>query len=60
MLVFDTSAGAAKAVAVALKSAAWPEVRGDSGGGRHALRRYGQRLRQPPSAAAAEEDRQDV
>jgi transcriptional regulator of arginine metabolism len=28
MLVFDTSAGMAKAVAVALKSAAWPEVRG--------------------------------
>ena len=28
MLVFDTSPGMAKAVAVALKSAAWPEVRG--------------------------------
>lgn len=28
MLVFDTSPGTAKAVAVALKSAAWPEVRG--------------------------------
>lgn len=28
MLVFDTTAGMAKAVAVALKSAAWPEVRG--------------------------------
>lgn len=28
MLVFDTSAGAAKAVAVALRSVAWPEVRG--------------------------------
>jgi transcriptional regulator of arginine metabolism len=28
MLVFDTNAGMAKAVAVALKSAAWPEVRG--------------------------------
>ncbi len=28
MLVFDTTAGTAKAVAVALKSAAWPEVRG--------------------------------
>jgi transcriptional regulator of arginine metabolism len=28
MLVFDTSPGAAKAVAVALKNAAWPEVRG--------------------------------
>jgi arginine repressor len=28
MLVFDTSPGLAKAVAVALKSAAWPEVRG--------------------------------
>ena len=28
MLVFDTSAGMAKAVAVALKSASWPEVRG--------------------------------
>jgi transcriptional regulator of arginine metabolism len=28
MLVFDTTAGMAKAVAVAVKSAAWPEVRG--------------------------------
>jgi transcriptional regulator of arginine metabolism len=28
MLVFDTSPGTAKAVSVALKSAAWPEVRG--------------------------------
>jgi transcriptional regulator of arginine metabolism len=28
MLVFDTNPGAAKAVAVALKSADWPEVRG--------------------------------
>ncbi|HEY0510783.1 MAG TPA: hypothetical protein VGH73_02690 [Thermoanaerobaculia bacterium] len=28
MLVFDTSPGMAKAVAVAVKSAAWPEVRG--------------------------------
>ena len=28
MLVFDTSPGTAKAVAVALKSAAWPEVKG--------------------------------
>ena len=28
MLVFDTNAGMAKAVAVAVKSAAWPEVRG--------------------------------
>lgn len=28
MLVFDTDPGMAKAVAVALKSAAWPEVRG--------------------------------
>ena len=28
MLVFDTSPGMAKAVAVALKSAAWPEVKG--------------------------------
>jgi arginine repressor len=28
MLVFDATAGAAEAVAVALKSAAWPEVRG--------------------------------
>jgi transcriptional regulator of arginine metabolism len=28
MLVFDTTPGMAKAVAVALKSAAWPEVRG--------------------------------
>ncbi|MEO6192073.1 MAG: hypothetical protein ABIS20_03635 [Thermoanaerobaculia bacterium] len=28
LLVFDTSPGTAKAVAVALKSAAWPEVRG--------------------------------
>ncbi len=28
MMVFDTTAGMAKAVAVALKSAAWPEVRG--------------------------------
>jgi arginine repressor len=28
MLVFDTSPGTAKAVAVALKNAAWPEVRG--------------------------------
>ena len=28
MLVFETSPGMAKAVAVALKSAAWPEVRG--------------------------------
>ena len=28
MLVFDTSPGMAKAVAVALKSAAWPELRG--------------------------------
>jgi transcriptional regulator of arginine metabolism len=28
MLVFDTSPGMAKAVAVALKNAAWPEVRG--------------------------------
>ena len=28
MMVFDTSPGTAKAVAVALKSAAWPEVRG--------------------------------
>ena len=28
MLVFDTTAGMAKAVAVALKGAAWPEVRG--------------------------------
>jgi len=28
MLVFDTTAGAAKAVSVALKSANWPEVRG--------------------------------
>ncbi|HEX7182853.1 MAG TPA: hypothetical protein VF756_13500 [Thermoanaerobaculia bacterium] len=28
MLVFDTNPGMAKAVAVALKSAAWPEVRG--------------------------------
>jgi transcriptional regulator of arginine metabolism len=28
MLVFDTSPGTAKAVALALKSAAWPEVRG--------------------------------
>jgi transcriptional regulator of arginine metabolism len=28
MLVFDTTPGMAKAVAVALKNAAWPEVRG--------------------------------
>jgi transcriptional regulator of arginine metabolism len=28
MLVFDTSPGTAKAVAVALKNSAWPEVRG--------------------------------
>src|SRR3954447_21440841 len=28
MLVFDTNPGMAKAVAVALKNAAWPEVRG--------------------------------
>jgi transcriptional regulator of arginine metabolism len=28
MLVFDTSPGTAKAVAVALKGAAWPEVKG--------------------------------
>ena len=28
MLIFDTSPGMAKAVGVALKSAAWPEVRG--------------------------------
>ena len=28
MLIFDTTAGMAKAVAVAVKSAAWPEVRG--------------------------------
>lgn len=28
MLVFDTSPGMAKAVAVSLKNAAWPEVRG--------------------------------
>ncbi|HTG32082.1 MAG TPA: hypothetical protein VLB76_04070 [Thermoanaerobaculia bacterium] len=28
LLVFDTSPGTAKAVAVALKNAAWPEVRG--------------------------------
>jgi arginine repressor len=28
LLVFDTSPGMAKAVAVALKNAAWPEVRG--------------------------------
>ena len=28
MLVFDTNAGMAKAVATAVKSAAWPEVRG--------------------------------
>jgi transcriptional regulator of arginine metabolism len=28
MLVFDTSPGTAKAVAVALKAAVWPEVRG--------------------------------
>jgi len=28
MLIFDTSPGTAKAVAVALKSAVWPEVRG--------------------------------
>lgn len=28
MLVFDTNPGTAKAVAVALKAAAWPEVRG--------------------------------
>jgi transcriptional regulator of arginine metabolism len=28
MLVFDTSPGTAKAVAMALKGAAWPEVRG--------------------------------
>lgn len=28
MLVMDTSAGMAKAVGVALKSAAWPEIRG--------------------------------
>ena len=28
MLVLDTTAGAARAVAAALRSAAWPEVRG--------------------------------
>jgi arginine repressor len=28
MLVFDTSAGTAKAVAVAVRAAEWPEIRG--------------------------------